>query len=310
MTSKPETVTPLVSIVIPTFNHALFLKAAIDSICAQTYSRWQAIIVNNFSTDDTIDIVNGFKDDRIRLINFHNEGVIAASRNHGIQHATGEFVAFLDSDDLWYPEKLTASVSALQAGNDLVCHGELWVEESTRPRKILYGPRSRATYNKLLYRGNCISTSATMVRRSVLVALNGFSERTDFVTAEDYDLWLRIAKLTQHIEFIPAVLGEFRRHGGNASNAVLRNMSAELSVIADHFSRQDRSILNRLKQRQRRGRAYYGAGRGLDASGDHWQAIRLFVRSFAKTPFNVRLYPAIIFALTHFVASRVSRRTL
>lgn len=310
MNYKLESANPLVSIVIPTYNHASFLKAAIDSICAQSYPHWQAIIVNNFSTDDTIDIVAGFNDDRIRLTNFQNNGVIAASRNHGIHHAAGELIAFLDSDDLWYPRKLAACVLALQHDNDLVCHGELWVGESTHTREILYGPRSRATYNKLLYRGNCISTSATVVRRSILVALNGFSERTDFVTAEDYDLWLRIARTTQRIEFIPEVLGEFRRHGGNASNAVLRNMSAELSVIADHFSRQNQSILNRLKQRQRRGRAYYGAGRGLDASGDNGQAIRQFIRSFAMTPFNVRLYPAIILALTHFVAPRISRRTL
>ncbi len=310
MSTNLDSVDPLISIVVPTFNHASFLKAALDSICAQTYLHWQAIVVNNFSTDNTLDIVAGFNDDRIRLINFHNGGVIAASRNHGIHHATGQFVAFLDSDDVWYPEKLAACVLALQDGNDLVCHGELWVGESTRTRKMLYGPRSRATYNKLLYRGNCISTSATVVRRSILVALNGFSERIDFVTAEDYDLWLRIARTTKFIEFIPEVLGEFRRHGGNASNAVLRNMSAELSVLADHFSRQDPSILNRLKQRQRRGRAYYGAGRGLDASGDSGPAFRQFIRSFALTPFNVRLYPAIILTLTHFAVSRISRRAL
>ncbi len=306
MNTELESNTPLVSIVVPTFNHASFLKDAINSIRAQTYSHWQAIIINNFSTDDTIDIVAGFHDDRIRLINFHNEGIIAASRNQGIHHATGEFVAFLDSDDVWYPGKLAACVSELLEGNDLVCHGELWVGDSTGPREMQYGPQSRATYRQLLYRGNCISTSATVVRRSILVALDGFSERPDFVTAEDYDLWLRIANLTQQIEFIPQMLGEFRRHGGNASNAVLRNMSAELSVIGDHFSRQDKSILNRLRRRQRCGRAYYGAGRSLDSSGDSQQALRLFVQSFATSPFIVRLYPAILLALIHFGTSRSS----
>lgn len=306
MNIKLESNSPLVSIIVPTFNHASFLKDAINSIRAQTYSHWQAIIVNNFSADDTIDIVAGFHDDRIHLINFHNEGIIAASRNHGIRQATGEFVAFLDSDDVWYPGKLAACVLELMEGNDLVCHGELWIGESTNPRKMQYGPRSRATYSQLLYRGNCISTSATVVRRSVLVALDGFSERTDFVTAEDYDLWLRIANLTQRIEFIPLMLGEFRRHGGNASNAVLRNMSAELSVIGDHFSRQDLSILNRVRQRHRRGRALYGAGRSLDASGDSKQALPLFMQSFATSPFIVRLYPAIFLALIHSVTSRSS----
>lgn len=306
MTTGEEPNVQLVSIVIPTFNHASFLKDAIDSVRNQTYPHWQAIIVNNFSTDDTINIVTAFHDDRIRLINFHNGGLIAASRNQGIHHSGGEFVAFLDSDDVWYPEKLAACVSALHDGNDLVCHGELWVGETAKPRQVLYGPRSRATYDKLLYRGNCLSTSATMVRRSILMELGGFSERVDFVTAEDYDLWLRIAKLTQRIEFIPQVLGEFRRHGGNASNSVLRNMSAELSVISDHFSRQDFSILNRLRQRKRRGRALYGAGRGLDASGDNDQALQLFAHSFATSPFNMRLYPAILLALIHFVTSRAS----
>lgn len=309
MNSKHDSPNPLVSIVVPTFNHASFLRDAIDSISAQTYPHWEAIIVNNFSTDNTIDIVNGFSHDRIRLINFQNDGVIAASRNHGINHATGEFVAFLDSDDVWYPGKLEACVLALQEGNDLVCHGELWVSEVTRPRKVLYGPRSRATYDQLLFRGNCISTSATVVRRSILDSVNGFSERTDFVTAEDYDLWLRIARVTQRIDFIPEVFGEFRRHGGNASSAIQRNLSAELSVIGDHFSGYNSSVLNRLKQRQRRGRAYYGAGRSSDSSGQIRQAFRLFVQSFLITPFNLRLYPAIFLAFIHIFTPRTARRS-
>ena len=144
-----------------------------------------------------------------------------------------------------------------------------------------------------------------MVRRSILDQLNGFRERIDFVTAEDYDLWLRIAHLTQRIEFIPEVLGEFRRHSGNASNAVLRNMSAELSVIGDHFSRQDRTILNQLKQRHRRGLAYYGAGRGFDASRDYGKSIRIFLRSFGTSPFHMRLYPAILLTLVHLFTSRI-----
>ncbi len=295
---------PLVSIVVPTFNHALLLRNAIESIRSQTYSQWQAIIVNNYSTDDTVDIVNGFNDDRIFLHNFHNNGIIAASRNIGINHSTGNYVAFLDSDDVWYPDKLEECVSVLENGNDLVCHGELWVSETRGPRKVMYGPKSRASYQQLLFRGNCISTSATVVRRSLLVDLKGFSERPDFVTAEDYDLWLRIAKVTQRIEFVPEVLGEFRRHGANASNDVLRNMSAELAVIEDHFSGQDSSLSSRLNQRQRRAFAYYGAGRGLDAGGNFGQAISHFARSFLTWPFGLRLYPAIFLAFAHFLTRR------
>ena len=113
---------PLVSVVIPTFNHAPLLKRALDSVVAQTYSDWEAIVVNNFSTDETIDVVNSFKDDRIKLVNFKNNGIIAASRNQGIKLAQGKFVAFLDSDDNWYPKKLEKCVDRAMLGATLICH--------------------------------------------------------------------------------------------------------------------------------------------------------------------------------------------
>ena len=87
---------PYVSIIIPTYNHAKLLKKALDSVVAQTFTKWEAIVVNNFSTDDTIEIVDAFNDSRIRIINFSNFGVIAASRNRGLRDATGGFIAFLD----------------------------------------------------------------------------------------------------------------------------------------------------------------------------------------------------------------------
>jgi len=298
---------PLISIVIPTYNHAQFLKAAIDSVVAQTYGNWQAIIVNNFSNDNTIQIASDFKDERIKLINFSNDGVIAASRNEGIRNATGEFVAFLDSDDIWRPEKLARCAVALVAGSDIVCHGELWTGVDTLQRVVMYGPRSRATYEKLLYRGNCISTSATIVRRSLLKQLNGFDERPEFITAEDYDLWMRIARETTNIAFVPEVLGEYRRHGGNASNAVSRNMSAELAVIGDHFSRQNGSFARLCRQRHRRARAYYGAARTLDSAGTRATSLRYFARSFATSPFIPRLYPAIALTIAHCITKRSGR---
>ena len=298
---------PLISIVIPTYNHANFLKAAIESVIAQTYQNWQVIIVNNFSDDNTIQIVDGFNDDRIKLINFRNNGVIAASRNEGIRNSVGEYVAFLDSDDVWKPEKLARCVEELNAGNDIVCHGELWTGRGKKSRVVMYGPLSRATYSKLLYHGNCISTSATVVRRSILVRLGGFDERPEFITAEDYDLWMRIAEVTKKIAFIAEALGEFRRHGGNASNAVIRNMLAELEVISDHFSRQNRSLLTLCRQRHRRARAYYGAARALDSVRTTGESLKYFAKSFLTSPFVLRQYPAFAVAVTRGLRRRNRR---
>jgi len=94
---------PAVSVIIPTYNHARFLRAAIQSVVDQTFPDWEIVIVNNYSEDDTVQIVASFNDPRIRLVNFCNHGVIAASRNHGMSLATGKAIAFLDSDDIWYP---------------------------------------------------------------------------------------------------------------------------------------------------------------------------------------------------------------
>ena len=93
---------PAVSIVIPTYNHGYFLKKCLQSVIDQTLTDWEAIVINNFSEDNTIDVVNSFHDPRIHLVNFKNNGIIAASRNEGIKISNADLIAFLDSDDSWY----------------------------------------------------------------------------------------------------------------------------------------------------------------------------------------------------------------
>ena len=91
---------PLVTVVIPTFNHSEFLKAAIESVLGQSEQSFEIIIIDNFSTDDTEKIVHSFRDKRLRYFKFSNCGVIGKSRNFGIKKSRGKFIAFLDSDDL------------------------------------------------------------------------------------------------------------------------------------------------------------------------------------------------------------------
>src|SRR6266508_3844467 len=118
------------------------------------------IVVNNQSTDDTVRVVQSFADDRIRLVEIQNHGVIAASRNRGLSLARAQVVAFLDSDDLWYSQKLERCLSALDPSVDVVCHAEVWTKNGQAVRKVRYGPERRATFQSMLYEGNCVSTSA------------------------------------------------------------------------------------------------------------------------------------------------------
>ena len=283
---------PFVTVVIPTFNHAKLLRRALDSVVAQTFDNWEAIVINNFSTDETIKVVESYQDDRIKLINFKNNGVIAASRNQGIKNARGTYIAFLDSDDNWYSEKLQKCVEYANQRTQFICHGEKWINSDLSTREIMYGPANRATYLSLLFRGNCISTSATCIETALLRSVDGFDESTEIVTAEDYDLWMRLAATNPKTVFIPEILGEFHRLSDSASSAVLRNLSSERVVLQKHFAKQPKNVLNRLKQRHRFAIANYGAARQL--SHQPRRALVLFFSAIRLSPVFTKTYPALI----------------
>ncbi len=289
------TTQPYVSVVIPTYNHAMLLKKALDSVVAQTFEDWEAIVVNNFSTDNTIEVVNSFDDPRIKIFNFSNNGVIAASRNHGLNEAHGDFIAFLDSDDVWYPNKLQKCVEQASAGHQFICHGELWINSDLTQRQVMYGPASSATYKRLLYKGNCISTSTTFIAKSLLNSVQGFDESPKIITTEDYDLWMRLAAKNPRTVFIPEVLGEFHRLAESASSSVLRNFAAELTVLRTHFDAQPQTFINRLRMRNRYAIAHYGAARQM--TNQPGQAIRLFTKSFCLSPFFIKIYLGVLITL-------------
>ena len=114
--------TPFISIVIPTYNRADLIPIAIQSVLDQTYQNWELIIVDNFSDDDTKEVVESFADHRISMLQLPRTGSVAASRNFGVLHSKGEWIAFLDSDDWWFPEKLSMVFKAIQSQPDLIYH--------------------------------------------------------------------------------------------------------------------------------------------------------------------------------------------
>ena len=283
---------PLVSIIIPTYNHAQFLESAIDSVRAQTVENWEVIVVNNFSQDNTTELVSSYKDKRIRLVNFANNGNIASSRNKGIELTNAPYVAFLDSDDLWYPEKLSRCLHLLQQGYDLVCNSEAWVKQGSERRVVHYGPQARASYKSLLLEGNCLSTSAVVVRRELLVCAGGFSTQQEFITAEDYELWLKLARLGAKFGFLREVLGEYLIHEGNQSRAALRNMNAVMAVFHHHRVFVDGQSYEKSLIRREAIIQYSGA-RGLQLNGQHHEAWFYFINAIRLYPWVFRFYIAM-----------------
>jgi len=291
MASKPR-----ITVIIPTYNQASFLRGALRSVLSQTFSSWEAIVVNNHSEDNTEEVVASFPDSRIYFENFHNNGIIAASRNHGIGKARGDYIAFLDSDDWWYPKKLECCLAALcDSDAGAVCHAERWVGDNGYCRDVEYGPESSAIYRSLLFDGNCISTSAVMVDRCSLSEAGGFDESKAFVTAEDYDLWLRLAKAGTRFIFLPDLLGKYRIHSGGSSQSVMKNVRATLAVIERQFETiEAKGILDKTMARRARAMTLYGGGRVLQKQRERQQAFGLFVKAMREYPLISRLYIALL----------------
>ncbi len=285
----------LISIIIPTYNHALYLKEALDSIKKQTYTLWEVIIINNYSNDNTIEIINSFNEPRFQIINYKNNGNLAASRNLGVKLASGDFIAFLDSDDKWYVNKLEKSVEVLKKGFPMICHRVQFKDslsgEFTSKRA------GNISYSTLLLKGNSIIASSVVVLKSLLEDVGGFTEEYNKITAEDYHLWIKIAKVAK-IKEINQVLGVNHLHEGNLSKAVERQMMAELSVINEFTA-----ALEGLKNNQKRKRyalLYYSAGRAYYKNENYKKAISNFKKSFYMCPFQAKLLISIILCLAKY----------
>lgn len=228
---------PEITVVIPTYNHARLLERALKSLTEQTFHNWEAIVVNNYSNDDTEDVVKNFNDPRIILTNHKNFGVIGSSRNLGIKLARAEYISFLDSDDEWFPKKLEVVKKYIDKGFPIICHGESWVRQDTEIKRVFYGPATRCSYRSLLYFGNRVSTSAMTVSKRSLTEVGCFSVRPEFSMVEDYDLWMKLSKAGNQFLFLPKILGKYHIHSNNNSSAHYQHTKAELALLRDHFSK-------------------------------------------------------------------------
>ena len=204
---------PLVSVVMPTYNHAQFIGEAINSVLAQTYNNFELIIVDNYSNDVTEEIVASFarKDTRINYTKFHNQGVIAASRNLGISKAKGELVAFIDSDDLWQPQKLAVQVERFKRAPqlDLLYCRNIKVLKNSKEKLQRFG--SILTFNALLMH-NHIACSSVLAKKETLTKAGLFDEDPYLVTVDDTELWSRLLFKGAMVQSIPEPLLIYRIH--------------------------------------------------------------------------------------------------
>ena len=222
----------LVSVIMPMYNSEKFVAQAIDSVLAQTYPHWELLVVDDGSTDRSCDIVASYaqKDDRIHLLkNNHSTGMPSAPRNYGIEQAKGDFIAFLDSDDMWLREKLAQQLPYFFRDNRtavVFADYEKIDENGKRSARVVSTPR-KTSYKQLLY-GNVIGnlTGVYDVRK---VGKYYFKN----IHHEDYAFWLSVLKVGYVARSTQTVLGLYRVHKESISSNKLRVLSWQWRIYRD-----------------------------------------------------------------------------
>ncbi len=237
-----------VSIIIPTYNHGEYIGNCIESIISQTYINWEAIVVNNNSTDNTVEIIKNYNDKRISIINIDNKGIIAKSRNLGIKNAKGDYIAFLDSDDWWYPKKLDVVMANKGTADFIYHHLDIYKNGIKTNKKHRVRSLKSPVFEDLMINANAITNSSVVVKKNILLKAGSLSEDLELKAVEDYDLWLKISRVTNSFLLIPEYLGGYLISGINSSN-----ISLEMIDKIDAVYNKNVGYLNKKMQVQ----AYY-----------------------------------------------------
>jgi glycosyltransferase involved in cell wall biosynthesis len=283
-----------VSVIIPAFNASAFIIEAIESVVCQTLDGVEIIVVDDGSSDETVSLVRTFGK-AIKLITQSNRGASEA-RNRGVREASGEFVAFLDADDLWEPNKLSRQMAAVGRGDgicytDRVNFGQLGALSELQSDGVLQP--SGNVYRDLLL-CNFITTSSVLMRRQLFLDLGGFNKCLR--VAHDWDLWLRVAE-NYTVVFCAEPLVRYRVHSSGISKTAIETMFWEQERILDE-------AFARSGNRQTEFPASFwshtrissaGAAAFAAANAGQWGlAIKMYGRRIARGPLSISGYKGLL----------------
>lgn len=186
------TMSPRVTVIIPTYNWSTVLPYSIGSVLDQTFSDFELLVIGDGCTDDSVDVVNGIGDPRVRWISIPRSGHQSVPNNEGLRQARGECIAYLGHDDLWLPHHLACAVEAIGRGADLTHSIVLGIgaEGSFLPPYTDLGP-----------------PSAVVHRRAVTDAVGGWRDFRELSIAPEFDLWQRVAAAGHRVQFVPRLTG-------------------------------------------------------------------------------------------------------
>lgn len=307
---------PKVSVIMSVYNGEKYLREAVDSILAQTFTDFEFIIINDGSTDKTKEILSSYDDERIVVIDQQNVG-LTKSLNRGIKMAKGEYIARMDADDISLPERLEKQVRFLDHNRDIVLVGTSPICINENGKAIETGNVSTASdeIKKNLLNGNQFTHGSVMFRKSCIEAVGFYRE--EFDVAQDYDLWLRISEVfgvgnieeplykwrinpksiafvkkdkSEEAASLAVILARERRKSGKESLHLVSTRREKSKTVGTMF------LKARVKIRKISAGNYYFWGRRLFYQGAYKDAREFLLKSLVNNPFCINTWRLLILA--------------
>ena len=311
--ARVPTAAPLVDAIISCHDYGRFLTDAIDSVLAQSYPNIEVVVVDDGSTDDTAEVAARYADHGVRYVH-RTQGGAGRARNTGLRATSAPLIAFLDADDAWLPDRVSAGVEHLERHPEiaLVAAHAFACDEAMRPSSIVHalrGPASGRVLEALLVHNVVLNPSSVLIRRSALEAVGGFSE---IAFGEDWDTWIEVAKRFP-IGFTDQVVALVRRHAGSITpRRGHSRVDVNLAIVDRHLGEIRPAWKRRLLRRRAASAAYLHAGLGSAIQGDKRVARRYAVSAIALDPFTLAERKAALLARVFVSESLVAclRRAL
>ncbi|MDD5571983.1 MAG: glycosyltransferase [Bacteroidales bacterium] len=300
-----------VSVVMSVYNGEEHLKEAIDSILNQTYSDYEFIIVNDGSTDNSLNIINSYNDKRIKLINQENKG-LAVALNNGIKNSCGEYIARLDADDIAMPSRLEKQILFLKENEKCVLLGSnaIIIDQKGGYMYISNQPTDKNEILKLLENSSPFFHSSVIFKKDVFYKCGGYYEKIKHNFEEDIILWTRIKEFGELNNFKEPLI-KFRLSPSSITTTRKKkhkdlHLSIAKNIIKNgDISEEDRKILNNITKRKSRSYKYgmYHANIGvihLLINSDRKNALINFKKSIVYYPFSLRSWFFLILSILPF----------
>jgi len=233
------------SIVIPTYNSENYIVRCIKSISLQNYKNYELIVIDNNSSDRTIELVRQNNlNSNCKIIMTNNSGIVAKSRNIGISQSLGDWICFLDSDDFWHPNKLL-ECDKYTDRFDVIYHKLRYYDIKEQIIKFRHQCDTNQlkdnAYSSLLDIGIALTTSGIIVKKSVLNQIGGFDEDPKLIGGEDIDLWLRLAKGGYRFKYLKRVLAFYMMGGDH--HVTSNKTGINLNIALKKKYCQDRKVI-------------------------------------------------------------------